>query len=211
MKTAQYVRQEKAIAAAVVNDVRQRWLWGLRLLRDSEAMSESGKSLKHGVTDQLIAAAKAAGIKLSATEIQRRLRCARTYQTESQIRHAVTDFETWHDLVAANFPTFDADPEESLADHRTDDEKKRDAARRLAEIVGEQGSLFPLDQFEPTQATVKDLRDYAEQMAELTERFAKRDRERLAYVEELAEAADGDESVTWQEAHERLTGEQSPP
>lgn len=34
---------------------------------------------------------------------------------------------------------------------------------------------------------------------------------RREYLDELAEAADGDESMTWQEAHERLTGEASPP
>jgi hypothetical protein len=210
VKTSQYVRQEKAILAATTNDVRQRWLWGLRLLRDGEAMTDSGKSLKHGVTDQLIASAKSAGIQLSPTEIQRRLRCARAYQRDSQIRHAVTHFETWHDLVNANFPDFDAEPDEPLADHRTDDERKRDNARRLAETFGEQGSLFPLDQFEPTQATLKDLHDYAQQMAELTERFARRDLERLDYLRGLIAAAEDDMSMTWREAHERLTGDPLP-
>lgn len=34
----------------------------------------------------------------------RRLQCARTYETEAQIRHVVADFETWSDLRAAGFP-----------------------------------------------------------------------------------------------------------
>lgn len=84
MKTTQYVKQEKAIAVADSGGIRARWLWGLRLLRDSDAMS-SEKSLRHGVTEQLIAAAKSSGLKLSAREIQARLQCARAYPTEAQI------------------------------------------------------------------------------------------------------------------------------
>jgi hypothetical protein len=211
MKTAQYIRQEKAIHAATTNDIRQRWLYGLRLLRDVEAFAPGSSQLRPGWSDELVKSAKANNLKLSAREIRYRLQAARAYKTDSQIRQAAAEFDTWTALIAADFPPFESDPDEPPADHRTDDEKKRDAARRLAEIVGEQGSLFPLDQFEPTQAEIKDLRAYAEQMAELTERFAKRDKERLAYVDELAEAAGGDESMTWQEAHERLTGEASPP
>lgn len=204
MKTAQYVRQEKAIAAANAGGIRQRWLYGLRLLRDAEAVSESGKSLKNGVTEQLIASAKAAGLKLSPREIQYRLQAARVYATESQIAHACAEFEDWSALRAANFPPFDADPDEPPADHRTDDERKRDHARALATAMGEQGALFPLSDFEPTMTTLKDLAVYAEEMAELTERFAKRDRERQAYLDSLVEAAEGDMSMTWQDAHERL-------
>lgn len=211
MKTAQYIRQEKAIHAATTNDIRQRWLFGLRLLRDPEMFSPGSSQLKPGRSDELVKAAKAAGLKLSPREIRYRLQAARAYKTDSQIRQASAEFDTWSALIAADFPAFESEPEEPPADHRTDDEKKRDAARRLAEIVGEQGSLFPLDQFEPTLTPLKDLRDYAEQMAELTQRFAKRDKERLAYVEELAEAAGGDMAMSWQEAHKRLTGEESPP
>lgn len=118
----QYVRQEKAIASADSGGIRQRWMWGLRLLRDPEAMS-SEKSLRHGVTEQLIAAAKA---------------------------------------------------------------------------------VFPLDQFEPTEATLKELLDYTEQGEELTARFAAHDQKRRAYVDSLVRAAEGDLSMTWQDAQMRL-------
>lgn len=204
MKTTQYVRQEKAIAAANAGGIRQRWLYGLRLLHDSEAMSESGKSLKNGVAEQLIAAAKTAGLKLSAREIQYRLQAARVYMTESQIANACAEFEDWSALRADNFPAYEAEPDEPPADHRTESERQHDHARALVDLIGEQGTLFPLADFEPTVTTLKDLEVYAEEMAELTERFAKRDRERRVYLDGLIEAADGDMSMTWQEAHDRL-------
>jgi hypothetical protein len=212
MKTTQYVRQEKAIAAADSGGIRQRWLWGLRLLRDPDAMS-SEKSLRNGIAEQLIAAAKAAGLKLSEREIQYRLQCARAYPTEAEIANACAEFEEWSDLRKAGFPTYEVAEGEPLADHRTDAERKRDHARALLDLIGEQGSLFPLDQFEPVSTTLKELREYAEEMAELTARFAARDDARSAYLDELEKAADGDLSTVWQDAHSRLevaTGESKP-
>lgn len=204
MKTTQYVRQLKAIAAADSGGIRERWLYGLRLLHDPEAMSESGKSLKHGVTDQLIATAKAAGLNLSAREIQRCLQCARTYPTGSQIRHAETDFRTWHELANADFPPIEALDGEPPADHRTEAEKARDRARALATIRGVQGELFPLSTFEPIVTTLKDLLDYTDEQEAMTARFVAHGQKRRAYLNDLIEAADGDTSVTWQEAHDRL-------
>jgi hypothetical protein len=204
MKTTQYVRQGKAIAVADSGGIRQRWLWGLRLLRDGEAMSESGKSLKHGVTDQLIAAAKAAGLKLSAREIQARLQCARVYPTEAQIRRSTADFEHWSALVQSGFPDYEAPEGEPPADHRTDAERDHDRARALLNMVGEQGALFPLSDFEPGEAILKDLAVYMEEQDGITERFARRGRRRHAYFDRLVAAADGDLSMTWAEAHARL-------
>ena len=209
MKTTQYVRQEKSIAAADSGGIRERWLWGLRLLRDPEAMA-SEKSLRHGVADQLIAAAgvDAKGRRrLNAQEIQRRLRCARAYKTEAEIREALTDFGTWDELARAGFPAYEVPEGEPLADHRTEAERQRDHARALTALVGEQGALFPLSDFEPVTTTLKDLVAYAAEMAELTERFAARDRERHQYLERLIAAADGDLSMTWQDAHDRLDDE----
>lgn len=203
MKTTQYVRLEHAIAAADSGGIRQRWMWGLRLLRDVEKMA-SAKSLKHGAADELITAAKAAGRKLSAREIQRRLQCARTYPTESQIRHAVADFETWRDLAEAGFPPYEAPDGEAPADHRTDIERDRDRARALIDMVGEQGALFPLSDFEPIETTLKDLQVYMEEQEGITARFVARGHKRRAYFEQLIEAADFDLGVTWAEAHARL-------
>lgn len=54
MRTAQYVRAERAISAGVVADIRARWLYGLRLLDDTEKIAASG-GLKHGVAARLVA------------------------------------------------------------------------------------------------------------------------------------------------------------
>ncbi|RKN45231.1 hypothetical protein [Micromonospora endolithica] len=207
MKTTQYVRQLKAIEAADNNLIREWWLWGLRLLRDPESISPSGASLRHGVAERLIAAAgkDAKGRpRLSVQKIQRALRCARAYPTESQIRRAATDFDGWYDLVDAGFPPYEAEEGEPPADHRNDAERQRDRARALAELAGDQGALFALSDFEPLTTTLKELTAYAAEMAELTERFAARDRKRQAYLSALIEAAGGDLSMTWQDAHDRL-------
>lgn len=204
MKTTQYVRQEKSIAAADSGSIRERWLWGLRLLRDPDAFSPGSSQLKPGRADELVRAAAAAGLKLTDREIRYRLQCARAYPTEAQIRNAGSEFQGWTELRAAGFPAFDAPEGEPPADHRTDAERKRDHARALADQLGDQGALFPLSDFEPITTTLKELTAYAAEMAELTERFAARDRERQSYLSALIAAADGDLSMTWQDAHDRL-------
>ncbi len=204
MKTAQYIRQEKAISAADAGGVRERWLWGLRLLRDPEAFSPGSTQLKPGRADELVQAAKAAGLKLTVREIQFRLQCARTYPTEAQIANAGSQFEGWTELRSAGFPAIDAPDGEPPADHRTPAERDHDHARALMDKIGEQGTLFPLSDFEPVVTTLKELAAYAEQMRELTDRFAERDRKRREYLDRLIEAADGDLSMTWQDAHNRL-------
>lgn len=204
MKTTQYVRQEKAIAVADSGGIRQRWLWGLRLLRDADAFAPGSSQLKPGQADQLIAAVKASGRKLSAREIRYRLQAARTYKTESEIRQASAEFETWSALIEADFPAFEAPEGEPPADHRTDAERDHDRARALIELIGEQGALFPLADFEPIETTLKDLQVYMEQQEGLTERFVRHGQKRRAYFEQLVEAADYDLDVTWAEAHARL-------
>lgn len=100
MKLTQYTRQEAAIAAAETNGIRQRWLYGLRLLADDAMMSPGGGGLRHGASASLIQAARTRGLKLSATEIRRRLQCARRYPTEAQISQVLADFKTWFDLLS---------------------------------------------------------------------------------------------------------------
>ncbi|MGH3836933.1 MAG: hypothetical protein ACRDSF_14735 [Pseudonocardiaceae bacterium] len=211
MKTTQYVKLEKAIAAAASGDIRARWLWGLRLLRDPEVFNPGSGQLKPGHAAELVAAATAAGLKLSEREIRYRLECARTYPTETQIRHAGAEFPDWTALRAAGFPAHDAPPDEPPADHRTEDERDHDHARALMDLIGEQGSLFPLRDFEPVTTTLKELLDYTDAQDELTARFAEHGRKRRAYLQRLILAADDDLSMTWQRAHDRLDafGEQS--
>lgn len=207
MKATQYMRQEKAIAAADAGGIRERWLWGLRLLRDPDAFAPGSSQLRPGLADQLVAAAKALGFKLSAREIQWRLKAARTYKTDSQITNAGSQFGTWTELRNADFPAVESNSDEPAADHRTKGERDHDHARALIDLIGDQGSLFPLTDFEPTITTLKQLQDYADEQAALTARFAAHDEKRRAYLDALIEAADGDLDMTWQEAHDRLPGE----
>ena len=67
-------------------------------------MSASGKSLRHGVMQSLLAAAKAKGHKLSAAEVKNRIQAARTYTTETEIRTACELFGSWSELCEAKFP-----------------------------------------------------------------------------------------------------------
>jgi hypothetical protein len=204
VKTLQYLKQEKAIAFCDGGSIRGRWRWGLRLLRDPEAVA-SEKSLKHGVSEQLIAAAKRAGLKLSEREIRRRIQCAKAYPTEGQIGRAVADFSTWRDLSDANFPPYPADLQEPPADHRDDAERHRELARQLMSHASEQLDLFPLDTFDQATSTLSQLQVYTEEQDALTARFVARGALRRSYLERLILAADGDLSTTWAVAHERLT------
>ncbi|MGH9247926.1 MAG: hypothetical protein ACRD0W_00175 [Acidimicrobiales bacterium] len=207
MKITQYMRQEKAINAADVKGIRERWLWGLRLLRDPDAIApdergRGGTQLRKGVTDQLVQEAKARGFKLSTTEIKYRVQAARTYKTDSQISQATGEFDTWTDLIKAGFPGMESDPDEPPADHRTDQERAHARALALLELIGEQGALFPLDQFEPMTTTLEELEKYTEEQEELTARFVAHGRKRRKYLDSLKAAVGGDLNVTWQEAHE---------
>lgn len=204
MKTTQFVRQEKAIAAADKGGVRERWLWGLRLLRNPEAYAEGSTQLKPGRAEELIKAAQAAGLKLSASEIRYRLQCARAYPTEAGFAKALANFETWSAFIKANFPGFEVSPDEPPADHRTKTERDHDRARALLDLIGKQAALFPLSDFEPVTTTLKELQEHTVEMEELTARFAERDAKRRAYLESLIAAADGDLSMTWQDAQDRL-------
>jgi hypothetical protein len=201
MKITLYTTQERKIATADGGGIRERWLYGLRLLRDPEMMSAGGGGLRHGVAAALIEAARARGIKLSTREIRYRIQCARTYETDSQIGNAIADFATWYDLIQAGFPDYEADEDEAPADHRTKAERARALAAQLAEAASEQLALFPLDKFEPVETPLKDLVAYAESMARMTEGFAERDRERAEYLRALREAVDDDLSATWADAH----------
>lgn len=207
MKTTQYVRQSSAIAAADSGGIRERWMWGLRLLRDPDAFNPGSSQLRPGRAAELIKAHAARGIDLTEREIRYRLQVARAYQTEAEFGTACAEFTTWSDLRDAGFPAFDVPLGEPLADHRTPEEVRRDRARQLAEITSPQGALFPLSHFEPVTATLKELQEYAAEQAELTARFVAHDDKRSAYLAELIDAAEGDLSMTWQEAHDRLPGD----
>lgn len=83
------------------------------------------------------------------------MQCARAYPTESQIGNAITDLGTWYALIQAGFPAYEAEADEAPADHRTEAERDHALARQMLLNVGRQGSLFPLEEFEPTQVTLR--------------------------------------------------------
>jgi hypothetical protein len=120
----------------------------------------------------------------------------------------VADFRTWRDLSDAAFPAVQVplDAETGPFDARDGDEKRRDAARELArrgEEAAGQLALFPDDKYDEF-STLADLAKYAAGMADMTERYARRDRDRAAYLESLVDAVGGDMSKTWGEAKAAL-------
>jgi len=210
MRTHQYVAQEKRIASADTNGIRERWLWGLRILRDPDCMADSGLSLRHGVTMLLIVKAAVAGIKLGEQEIQRRIRCARTYKTEAQIREVLTDFRTWDDLARAGFPAYETDEDEPPADHRTEVERVRDHKAAEEEAYGSQPVIDGMEMFaklDPATATVKDAFDECDKSEDMTANFANYDRKRRSFANRLLAAAGGDESMTIADADALLHAE----
>jgi hypothetical protein len=62
---------------------------------------------------------------------------------------------------------------------------------------------FPDDRFDE-MATLAELAKYADEMAQLTERYARKDRERAGYLRGLIGAVNGDMSKTWAEADAAL-------
>ena len=205
--TSPYRKIERDIAAADAGTVRSRWEYGRRLLCDPSATTPAGE-LRPGKMAELVEAAHRAGVRLTEEEILARLAAARAYPAESQIRRARATYGTWEALTEAQFPEFEADPGEQDYDPRTDAERARQAERQLA--LGEPDQLalfelFPEDRFSEL-STLADLAKYAAESAEITERFARKDRERAEYLASLAEAVDGDMSATWAEAQAALDG-----
>jgi hypothetical protein len=207
------LRQEKYIAASDNGGIIERWKYGRRLLEDGEATTPAG-NLRHGVLDRLITHATARGYKLSKSEINYRLQCARAYKTEAEISTACGDFATWSDLRAAGFPAVEVPDSGEPYDPRDADEKWRDfrdeQARREAEN-SQQGALFELpvhfshDTFGP-RTPLSTLIAACDESERYTANMQKRDEERRAYVDELTAAADGNVSMTWYEAEGRRLG-----
>ena len=204
MKASQYLRQEKAIAVGAADDIERRWKWGLRLLHDPQAFAKGSSQLRPGVSDGLVKSARACGFKLSESEIRWRLQCARAYPSETAIRCARSEYRDWWSLCRAGFPPVDVSPDEPPADHQTDTERDQDRAAALMDLIGDQGSLFSLRDFEPTTSTLADLRTYTDEGKKLTARFARHDAKREEYMNRLEAAANGDMSMTWLEAHSLL-------
>lgn len=199
-----YGRQERAIAAADTGTMRERWEYGRRLACDPAATDRDG-NLRPGAMDRLIIIAKRRGVHLTEEEITARLNAGLAYPAESQIRDARRDHETWAALCEAGFPPTEAEPGDQPYDPRGAAERARAVDRQLA--LGEprpgQLALFPDDRFD-TLSTLAEMLKYSAENADWTERQARKDRERAAYLGDLLAAVGGDKSKTWAEAQAAL-------
>lgn len=216
MRYTQYLKHEKHIAASDTGGILERWRYGRRLVMDQRATTPKG-NLKHGVLQALLAKARAKGYKLSEREIQRRLQCARTYETEAEIRQALADFETWWELSTANFPAIEAPAEGEPYDPRNAEEKWHDFKKAMERRQEENsGQLmfdldlphFPHDTYGP-RTPVSSLIAACDESERYTDNMHKRDAERRAYVDELVIASEGDLEMAWIEAEARRRGLES--
>lgn len=203
MRANPYAKREKAIIAADLGGIRERWEYGRLLLVDDAATTPAG-NLRNGVLGRLIQAAARFGRPVSRREIQLRLRAARTYPMLGQLRNAVAQYGTWHDLAAAGFPPFQAPEGERPYDPRTDRELMKAHGRSGAEILPEPWEQTALFGRFDDDATLGALQRYAEEQAGLTARFAAKSDQRLAYLAELIKAVDGDLTKTYGEARAAL-------
>lgn len=96
-------RMEQEIRDHDAGTIRHRWEFGRTALSDPELTDQDGR-LKHDGADALITALAGDGAKLSRREIEYRVRCARAYRTEAQLRAACAQFGNWRSLVQAGFP-----------------------------------------------------------------------------------------------------------
>lgn len=192
-----YRSLQKAIARGDVNGIEIRWEYGHRILADPKKMSASGKSLRHGALESLIADAKAVGSELSEREIRRRIQCARMYPTRAQIGQAMADFGSWTELVEAGFPPIEVHETPSPDDVLDSIEQ---SPIPPADI--EQLSMFPeiVNDVPLERATLRQLRRYAEQMRKMTDSYARRDEKRSEHLDALEAAVGGDLEVTYAEA-----------
>ena len=209
MRYSRYLKLEKNIAASDTGGILERWRYGRTLLTDPKRTHPNGR-LKHGELAKLVTEAKAAAFDISDTEIQRRMQAARAYETEAEVSHAVRQFGTWHDLVAAGFPQVElpdgVDPGEPYDPHAAD--RKPPKAASQEPLTTSDGKRVP--EFDPPvkfggdehgpRSTIEDLYAACKESEGYTERMAANDAKRRGYVDDLADAAGGDLTKTWYEA-----------
>lgn len=207
-----YLRLEKNIAASDTGGILERWRYGRRLLSDGTATTPNG-NLRNGVRERLIAEAAAGGYKISKSEIAYRLQCGRAYETEAQLSTAREQYSDWTSLREAGFPPVEMPADAEPYDPREADEKWRDfrseQERRKAEnpeqLAFELPSMFSHDTYGP-RTHLSDLIAACDESERMTANFVKRDNERRAYVDELLDAAGGNDQMTWIEAEARRLG-----
>jgi hypothetical protein len=186
MRYERYKRIDNAIKASDSGGIWERWRYGRRLVCD-DAMTTSKGNLRDGKMEWLIRHSEA-----SRREIQRRLQCARTYPQESQLRHAVAQFGTWHDLAAANFPPYPATEGERPYNPLETDELARQHQTESQRIAEDEqydgGGLIPRDAF-PDSTPLAEIDRWTDRELELAARFTDKAERRRFYVDGLIKAA----------------------
>lgn len=217
MRNTRYLALEKHIADSAASDTIQRWRYGQHLLHDSKRITPAGH-LKQGVLAELIGIAAQCGVKLLEREIQWRLKCARTYSTETEIRTASSEFGDWTGLRNAGFPPVEvADPGEPY-DPRSvteklgdlgDEQKRRKKDQEQPALPGlsrlELPNIFSHETHGP-RTPVRSLLTEAETDVQLAKNFGKLADEKLTYATQLAGATGGNLDMSWYEAEARRLG-----
>lgn len=204
MKLAQYLKDEKIVSLADETGIIERWRWGRRLVCDDEKWTETGqRRLRDGVAARLRAQAEAAGLVLSETEIKYRIQCANAYPKKSMVVSAAGHHRTWTALIQATFPAQSGDNSEPDYDPRDERTRQRPKPVNPLPERNDPRELFPPEKFGP-QSTIGELTAYADEMRELTERFAARDDARTAYLSKLLAKAGVTPDTAWADADDEL-------
>lgn len=192
-KTTVFLKLESRIAADERGGIMHRWRYGRELL----AIKGARKQLPHGLTGDLISAAAKAGLKISETEIRRRVRCASVYTSEGKVGRAATDFGSWWNLVEAGFPPVEDDDLEDIDISAPDAWGQPSLIPGLSPEIKVCGVKIPL-----AEATVGDVQAHRDTYRQIHDNFAKR----LALIEfalgAMLDGSDGDLTVNAIEAYQ---------
>lgn len=204
MRASRYGRQEATIGANDGDTIICRWKYGHMLLRDEKRITPQ-RNLRHGVIAELIEIARRAGYNISEREIQYRLKCARAYATEAEIRRASADFRHWWDLIRAGFPPIELPLDEADAepyDPRNNEEVGSDNRRTVRRAL-EQHWQEMLPGFYP-DITLAEAQKKLYEQRELTSRRIRLEDECAIELQRLIDAVDGDLTATVEDAWDAL-------
>jgi hypothetical protein len=159
----------------------------------------------------LVAAAEKAGLKVSEREIQRRVRCAESYDSEAKVRQALADFGTWSALAEAGFPPVQSDELDEVeaagvSTAAPDDYEQLSMIPGLAPVLSVAGRKIPL-----AEATVADVEAYRDMYRQIHENYGKRLALIEAALETMREGSDGDDDANALESWQRATGDEDGP
>jgi hypothetical protein len=198
VKKPSYKALQRSIARDDKHSIESRWLYGQTIINDPKKMAPSGKSLRNGAIEALMADAVAVGSAVSRREIQWRIQCARAYKTIIELRTASSQFEDWTALREAGFPAVDVDEPQSPDSLLNAIE----SGPRPDPQEFEQLGMFPemVKDIPLAASTLRHLTTYAEEMKAMTASFARRDEEREQHLRELTAATGGDLDVLYPDA-----------